>query len=123
MTIAVLIVQALLALAFAVGGFMKATRPIEQLKPMMPWTGAVPVGLVRFNGTAEFLGGVGLAVPALTGIQPWLTPAAAAGLALIQLLAMGFHIRRREYPALPVNIVFGALAAFVAYGRIALVPA
>ena len=122
MTLAVWIAQALLALAFIVGGLMKATRPIEQLKLMMPWTDAVPVGVVRSNGVAELLGGVGLTVPALTGIQPWLTPAAAAGLVLIQILAMGYHGRRREYPALPVNLVLTAVLAFVAYGRIALVP-
>ncbi len=102
MIIAVWIAQALLALAFILGGFMKATRPIEQLRPMMPWTSAVPVGLVRFNGVAEFLGGVGLVVPARTGIQPWLTPVAAAGLVVIQLLAIGFHTRRpsiQPYPS------------------------
>lgn len=38
-------------------------------------------------------------------------------------LAMGFPARRRDYPALPVNVVFGALAAFVAYGRLVIVPA
>ena len=122
MTIAEWIAHALLALAFMLGGLMKATRPIAQLKPIMPWTDTVPVGVVRFNGLAELLGGVGLAVPALTGIQPWLTPAAAAGLVLIPLLAMGFHSRRREFPALPVNLVLTAVLAFVAYGRIALLP-
>jgi len=44
-------------------------------------------------------------------------------LVLIQLLAIGFHTGRGEYAALPVNVVVGALAAFVAYGPIALVPA
>lgn len=101
---------------------MKATRPIEQLKPIMAWIDAVPVGVVCVNGIAELLAGIGLPVPALTGIQPWLTPAAAADLVLIQLLAMGFHSRRHEYPALPVNIVLTAVLAFVAYGRLALVP-
>lgn len=32
-------------------------------------------------------GGIGVIVPAVTNILPWLTPLAAAGLALIMLLA------------------------------------
>ncbi len=61
-------------------------------------------------------------LPTLTGILPWLTPLAASGLALIMLLAAGFHLVRREYPNIVFNLVLFALAAFVAYGRFVVVP-
>jgi hypothetical protein len=35
---------------------------------------------VRLVGVLELLGAAGLVLPALTGVLPWLTPLAAAGL-------------------------------------------
>lgn len=86
------------------------------------WVAAIPKGLLTFIVICEFLGGVGVILPALTGILPWLTPLAGALLALLMLLAAGFHLVRREYPNIVFNLVLLALAAVVAYGRFALVP-
>lgn len=61
-------------------------------------------------------------LPDATGILPWLTPLAAALLALMMLLAAGFHLVRREYPNIVLNLILLALAAFVAYGRFVIVP-
>jgi putative oxidoreductase len=110
-------VQALLALAFVMAGSMKATTPYAELATKMAWVGAVPEGLVRFIGIAELLGGIGLVVPAVTRIRPSLTALAGAGLALVMLLASFFHLSRGEAGAVPVNLVLGGLAAFVAWGR------
>jgi len=88
----------------------------------MQWMTAMPNNLLVFIGVSEILGGVGLILPAATGILPWLTPLAATGLALIMLLAAGFHLMRREYPNIAFNLILLALAVFVAYGRFALAP-
>ena len=64
-------------------------------------------------------GALGLILPWLTGIAPILTPAAAAGLALLQVGAAVFHGRRAEYKQWPVNAVFLALAVFIAVARTA----
>ena len=56
-------------------------------------------------------------VPQLTGILPILTPLAAAGLALIMVGALVFHIRRRERPNVPVAVVLIVLLTFVAVAR------
>jgi hypothetical protein len=61
-------------------------------------------------------------LPALTGILPWLTPVAAALLALVMLLAALFHVPRREYQNIGANVVLLLLVAFIAYGRFVLVP-
>jgi len=83
---------------------------------------AVPDNLLRFIGVSEILGGLGLILPAVTGIVPQLTAWAALGLSVIMLLAALFHLSRREYPSIVINLVLLALAAFVAYGRFVLAP-
>jgi hypothetical protein len=89
-----------------------------QMQPRVPWFSAVPQGLFIFIGMCEFLGGVGLILPAMTGVKPKLTPLAALGLTLVMILAAVFHIVRGEYSFyLPVNLVLGGGAAFIAYGR------
>jgi hypothetical protein len=83
----------------------------------MSWISALPKSLFTFIGLAEIAGGLGVVLPMLTGILPWLTPLAAALLALVMALAFAFHVRRKEYPNLAPNTVLFLLAAFVAWGR------
>jgi DoxX-like family len=58
----------------------------------------------------------------MTGVKPKLTPLAAFGLTLVMILAAVFHIVRGEYPFLPINMVLGGGAAFIAYGRLFVKP-
>jgi putative oxidoreductase len=117
------LVQILLAAAFGMAGVMKATQPVDVLAANgIAWAPQVPLALVRFIGISELLGAVGLILPALTKIKPFLTPLAALGLLTVMILAMGFHVSRGEAGALPVNIVLGGLAAFVAWGRASRAP-
>ena len=91
--------------------------------PRVPWFSAVPQPLFVFIGLCEFLGGVGLILPAMTGIKPKLTPLAAIGLTTIMVLAAGFHVMRGEYNFfVPLNLALGAVAAFIAYGRLFVRP-
>ncbi len=115
-------VQVLLALTFLATGLMKVTQPIEKLAERMSWVKDSTPQRVRLIGTLEVLGAVGVILPALTGILPWLTPLAAAGLILTMIGAMTTHLRRSEASHIPVNMVLLVLAAFVVYGRFILVP-
>jgi hypothetical protein len=81
-----------------------------------------PPRIVRLIGVLEILAAIGLILPAVTGIWPWLTPLAAAGLVLTMVGAMITHGRRGEFSGLGVNIVLLALAAFVLIGRFIIVP-
>jgi hypothetical protein len=114
--------QLVLAAMFGMAGFMKTTAPMDVLAQKLVWPGALPEGLVRFIGTAEFLAAVGLILPAVTRIRPMLTPLAATGLVVVMALAVPFHLSRGELQALAVNIPLGALAAFVAWGRLKKAP-
>src|SRR5512132_3186653 len=116
------VVQGLLGAMFLAVGTMKATQPIAVLADTLGWPAAVPVALVRVIGVAEFLGGLGLILPAATRIKPMLTPLAGVGLATVLLLATMFHISRGELGALPIPLVLEGLAAFVAWGRVATAP-
>lgn len=114
--------QILLAVAFGLAGAMKATAPIATLAQQMVWPGDVPAWLVRFIGVSELAGALGLILPAVTRIKPGLTPLAALGLLAVMVLASAFHIARGEWQALPMNVLLGALAAFIAWGRTRKVP-
>jgi len=123
MNIILWVIQVLVGLAFIGAGYSHVFGA-EQMKtrPGAEWIAAVPKPMRVFIAICEFLGGVGVILPAATGIFPWLTSLAAAGLVLIMLLAAGFHLIRREIPNIGFNVVLIALAAFVAYGRFALAP-
>lgn len=108
--------QIALAGLYGFTGFMKLTQPIEALTQMMGWPGSMP-GLTRFIGAAELAGALGMILPIATGIKPRLTALAAAGLGLIQVLAIPFHLYRGEFGVIPDNLVLLALAVFVYRGR------
>ena len=122
MNTAIWIVQILLALAFGMAGLMKLTQPREKLTERMAWVNDFTQTIVRGIGLLEILGAVGVVLPALTGILPWLTPLAAGGLVLVMIGAAATHFRRKEYSGIGVNLVLFALAAFVVYGRFLAVP-
>lgn len=95
----------------------------HHLLPNVAWFSAVPQPLFVFIGIAEFLGGVGLILPAMTGVKPKLTAYAALGLTLVMILAALFHIARGEaHFFVPTNLVIGAGTAIIAYGRLYLRP-
>ena len=118
--------QVLCGFFFAGSGFGKVLLYDGVLYAAAPrtvaWYAAVPQPLIVFIGVCEVLGGVGLILPALTGVKPKLTPLAAVGLTLIMILAAGFHLTRGEYVLVPVNLVLGGVAAFIAAGRSNLRP-
>lgn len=122
LNIALWITQVLLAAMYLMAGSTKLFQPIAEIAKMLPWVNESNAGLVRFIGLSELLGGIGLILPSLLRIQPRLTPLAAIGLAVIQVLATGFHISRGETSVIGVNILFMALAVFVAWGRTKKVP-
>jgi DoxX-like family len=82
----------------------------------------LPRAEVVFIGFAEVLGAAGLVLPMATGVLPWLTPLAAIGLAIIVLMAAGFHLRADERLNAVETGLWASLAAAVAIGRWDLVP-
>ena len=120
MTRALWIVQVLLALVFLFSGSFKLVLPIETLQQQLPLPGA----FIRFIGTVETLGAIGLILPSLLRIRPTLTPLAAAGLVIVMTgatLLTPIFMDGDLLPAL-LPLTLGLLAAFVAYGRWRVAP-
>ncbi|MBV9181883.1 MAG: DoxX family protein [Acidobacteria bacterium] len=128
MNIALWILQVLWGVLFCFTGFGKVMcyRPDvwdHTLQQPVPWFSPVPQGLFVFIGVCEFLGSVGMILPAMTGVKPKLTPFAAIALLVVMILAAAFHIARGEFRFfLPLNLVLGGVAAFIAYGRLFVRP-
>lgn len=110
--------QVLLAVLFLFAGGMKLVLPIEMMKGPV----ALPGAFLRFIGVCETLGALGLILPSVLRIKPWLTPLAASGLIVIMIGATVVTlIGGMVGPAL-VPVVVGSLAAFIANGRWRVAP-
>ena len=120
MNIALWIAQILLAAMYGMVGGMKTFRTAKT-KEQFPWAKNRSEGFVRFVGISELLGALGLILPIITGLMPWLTVLAAVGLTLIQLLAIFTeHLPKKEYNVIPINVLLIAISAFIVFGRWAL---
>lgn len=117
------IVAGFLAFVFLSTGLLKLVRTKEQLAATgLGWVEDFGPGTIRLIGVLEVLGALGLILPAVTGIAEVLVPVAAIGLALNMLGAMSVHIRRKEPTLVVMTGVLAFLCAFLAWGRLVLVP-
>jgi len=110
----------LLAIGLGVSGFLKAIMGREKLmvNPRMVWVEDFSDPAIRTIGGLEFLGALGLILPAVTGIAPILVPLAAVGLAITMLGAIVVHVRRGDGAlSVLVPLVLALMAIFVAWGR------
>jgi len=89
---------------------------VEQMNASLPrW-------FQLFLGVAEILAAVGLTLPGLTRVHPWLVPCAAAGVMFIMINATVLHIVRNEMSSAVITAVLLALATLVAYMRWRVLP-
>ena len=119
MRILLWVLQVLLAVAFLAHGVMLLSPPAaiaDQLNASLPRWFQVSLGV------AEVLAAIGITLPGLTGIQPWLVPAAAAGIMCVMISATAFHLMRGEISSAITTLVLLAMATFVAYMRWRVIP-
>jgi hypothetical protein len=115
--VALWIVQVLLAALFLFAGGTKLLLPLDVLASMgSPNQIALPGWFIRFIGTAEVLGALGLILPGVLRIRVLLTPLAAAGLVVIMAGATVITAATGDIAAI-VPLVAGILAALVVRGR------
>lgn len=93
-------------------GVVKFMIPAEDMaKDLPPY---LSIGFIYFIGVCEILGGIGLIVPWLTKVKPWLTPLAAALLVIIMIGAVAISPFDTKV-LIPATV--GLLCVLVAYGR------
>ena len=119
MNILLWVLQALLAVAFLAHGWLFLSPPaglVDQINASLPrW-------FQLFVGVAEVLAAVGLTLPGLTRILPWLVICAAVGIMIVTASATVFHVARGEMGSAATTLVLFGIAAFVAYMRYGVVP-
>jgi hypothetical protein len=116
--VAIWTVQVLLACLFLFAGGAKLVLPISELTKQVPLPGL----FLRFLGVVEVAGALGLILPSLLRIRPYLTPLAAGGLIIIMSGATSISmIGGKVTPAIP-TFVAGCLAGLVLYARTRVVP-
>ncbi|MEU8157196.1 DoxX family protein [Micromonospora sp. NPDC048986] len=120
MNLALWITAGLLATIALAGGITKTFVPKQKLAAANGggWTGDASVGFVKTLGVLELLAAVGLILPAVLDIAPVLVPVTAVCWILLMVGAMITHLRYGEARFIVLNLVYLAMAAFVAWGRL-----
>ena len=114
MNIALWVLQVLLAAAFFAHGWLFLSPPPDIAAQM---NASLPRWFQLFLGTAEVLAAVGLTLPGLTRIMPWLVTWAAGGIMIVTASATAFHLARREMSSAAITLLLLAMATVVAYMR------
>jgi len=118
MDIALWIAAGLLAAVALAAGISKTFVPKEKLDAHpLSWTSSVSAGFVKTLGVLELLAAVGLILPAVVDVVPVLVPITAALWVVLMLGAMVVHGRLGQYKLIALNVIYLALAIFIAYGR------
>jgi putative oxidoreductase len=106
--------QVVLAAAFFAHGLLVLSPPPDIAAQMLA---SLPRWFWVFLGVAELAAAVGLTLPGVTHIMPWLVSWAAAGVMIVMISATMYHITRGEFSSAAVTLVLLALSTFVAYMR------
>ena len=108
------VLQVLLAVAFFAHGWLFLSPPPEIAVLM---NASLPRWFQVFLGIAEVLAAVGLTLPGVTRIAPWLVAWAAGGVMIVTVSATVYHLVRGEISSAAITLVLVAMATFVAYTR------
>lgn len=114
MNIILWVLQVLLAAAFLAHGLLFLFPSPEMLVLM---NALLPTAFRLFLGVAEVAAAVGLTLPGITRILPWLISWAAAGLMVVMIGATILHIARGEISSAVITSILFVLLTFVAYMR------
>jgi hypothetical protein len=119
MNLTLWIVAGLLAVVYLISGAGKLIMPKEKIAATSGggWVEDFSAGSVKAIGALEVLAAVGLVLPAALDIAPVLVPLAALGLVLLMVGAVITRLRRHEAKFMVADLVYLALAGFVAWGR------
>jgi len=119
MNIVLWVLQVLLAVAFFAHGWLFLSPPADIVEQM---NASLPRWFQLFLGVAEVLAAIGLTLPGVTRILPWLVTWAAFGIMIVMVSATIFHVMRGEMSSAAITLLLLAMATFVAYMRRRVLP-
>jgi len=114
--------QLVVASFFAVSASLKLMLHVDRLVEIMAWTADLPPAALRALGACELLAAVVVAAPVVTREPQRVVGWTAVGLSALMLLATATHLLHAELRIAPISLALAALAAFVAWGRLAHEP-
>lgn len=114
MNILLWVLQVLLAAAFLAHGVLLLMPPPDIAAQMLM---SLPRWFWVFLGVAEVAAAIGLTLPGLTRVMPFLVSWAAVGIMIVMVSATGYHIVRGEISSAVVTFVLLIIATYVAYAR------
>ena len=119
MNIMLWVLQVLLAAVFLAHGWLLLSPPPDIAVQM---NASLPRWFQLFLGIAEVLAAVGLTLPPLTRILPWLVTWAAGGIMIVTASATVFHLARGELTSAATTLILLGMATFVVYERYRVLP-
>ena len=119
MNVVLWVLQVLLAAAFLAHGCLFLWPPPDIAALM---NASLPRWFQLFLGVAEILAAVGLTLPGLTRVMPWLVAWAADGIVIVMVSATIYHVVRNEVSSAAITMLLLVMAAFVAYMRHRVLP-
>ena len=119
MNVVLWILQVLLAVAFFAHGWLLLAPPPD-IAPLL--LESLPRWFWVFLGVAEICAAVGITLPGVSRIQPWLVTWAAVGIMIVMVSATIYHVIRDEISSAVITFVLLIMATFVAYMRYRVLP-
>jgi len=119
MNILLWVLQVLLAVVFIAHGLLLLMPPPDIAAQMVM---SLPRSFWVFLGVAEVAAAIGLTLPGLARVKPWLVAWAAGGIMIVMISATIYHVMRNEISSAVVTFVLLLMATFVAYMRLRVMP-
>jgi uncharacterized membrane protein YphA (DoxX/SURF4 family) len=114
MNVTLWVLQVVLAVAFFAHGWIFLSPPAAMVELM---NASIAPTFRIFLGVAEVLAAIGLILPGITRVLPWLVPCAAAGLMVVMIGATALHAVRGELSSAISTALLFVAATFVGYMR------
>ena len=119
MNVLLWVIQVLLAAAFLAHGLLLLMPPPDIAAQMLV---SFPRAFWLFLGVAEIAAAIGLTLPGLTRVMPFLVSWAAAGIMVVMVSATIYHLARGENSSAVITFILLLMATYVAYMRTRVLP-
>ncbi len=117
------ILQAILAVKCLSSAFIHGLRQDKSsVQQAVQRMGSAARPLLALAALLMLAAALGLILPGVLRVFPWITPLAAAALAVMLLASIPLHIKSRDRPMVFVSAILFILSALVAYGRWVMAP-